>query len=191
MAFPANLRGLSDPSTIQDPGARHYVQEVQDALIELAAQVEGIEPTNTTEVTENSYNDAPVKRRLDDLQWQIKLIDVTAAATAYSGPFAITDNGDDTLDISAGKVINGTTVSSIAASTGESVAGKSYLSLEVWYNAAWKSDYLASTSYPTQAVKTDGGTDYPCFRRNIAEKVSGAWTQRFNDSEIVNPRVAE
>ena len=101
-----------------------------------------------------------------------------AGGDTYAGQFDVTDNGDDTIDIAAGRVISGTTVTTVALSDDLSVAGSTYVSIEVWYNATWKTAYLAGGAYPTQAVKDDGGTDFPCERFLISEKVDGSWIQQ-------------
>jgi len=114
----------------------------------------------------------------------------------YDGQFKITyDAGEDEIDVAAGVVINGTTVSVIAASTGIDVSGDTYLSIEIWFSydgplseGSWKTAYLVDSLYPTQADKDEGGDDYPCLRVLIAEKVSGSWVQQ-QFGEIPNTRL--
>jgi hypothetical protein len=112
----------------------------------------------------------------------------SAAGDTYAGHFKVTDNGNDTVDIAAGKIINGTTVTTVAAEAALSVTSMTYVSLEIWYNATWKTNYLAGSSYPTQADKSDGGTDYPCLRVLITEKVDDSWIQQ-QFGEIHNTRL--
>ena len=111
-----------------------------------------------------------------------------SGGAALTGQYLITDNGDDTLDIGVGKVINGTTVTTVGVESALDVTGKTYVSLEVWYNAGWQTGYLADTVYPTQAKKTPG--DYWTVRVLIAEKVSGTWEQRWHQ-EFHNTRVVK
>ena len=111
--------------------------------------------------------------------------------------FGVSIKDDDEVTVAAGKVINGTTVSSISQSdhTIGTTNGTYYLSIEIWYNAAWKSAYLSGTSYPTQGTKSDTGT-FPCTRVLIAvvvvaDNAISSVTQVWPGHEIVNPRVAD
>jgi len=106
-----------------------------------------------------------------------------ASGDTYRGHFKITDNGDDTMTIGAGRVVNGTTTTTVPADTG-SVSGATYLSIEIWYNSGWHTTYLASSSYPTQAKKSGFWT----LRVLIAEKVNGSWVQQ-QFGEIHNTRL--
>lgn len=112
--------------------------------------------------------------------------------------FGVSIKDADEVTVAAGKVINGTTVSTIAAAdvTIGTTNGTFYLSIEIWYNAAWKSAYLKDTTYPTQADKTDGGSDYPCFRvliavvtvaANVVSSIAPVWPGQ----EIINPNIAD
>jgi len=122
----------------------------------------------------------------------------SAAATGdtYEGHFNITyDADEDEIDVAAGVVVNGTTVSVIAASSGIDVSGDTYLSIEIWFSfdgplseGSWKTAYLNDSSYPTQDDKDEGGDDFPCLRVLIAEKVSGSWVQQ-QFGEIHNTRL--
>jgi len=190
MAYPSNLQGMSDPGHVPDPAARQAVQELQDATIDLANQIIGLSAGEATPLERDvidPYGDVQLWRRIEAIEKELKLLDltVTAAGDTYAGQYKITYDADaDTVDVSAGKVVNGTTVTTVAADTDISVSGATYLSLEIWYNAGWFTDYLAAGAYPTQAKK-DG---YWTLRVLIAEKVDDAWTQqRFG--EIHNTRL--
>lgn len=111
------------------------------------------------------------------------------AGDTYAGQFAITDNGDDTLDIAAGVAVNGLINTTVAAETSLSVTGNTHVSLEIWYNTTWKTAYLTGSSFPGQGVKDDGGTDFPCLRVLIAQKVDDVWSQQQHGA-IYNVRVA-
>jgi len=106
-----------------------------------------------------------------------------ASGDTYRGQFKITDNGDDTITVGAGKVVNGTTVTTVPADTG-SVSGSIYLSIVIWYNSGWFTTYEPSSSYPTQD-KRDG---HWALRVLIAEKVNGSWVQQ-QFGEIHNTRL--
>jgi len=102
-----------------------------------------------------------------------------------------------TVAIAAGRMINGTAAAEVNATTHAvgTANGVYYLYIQIWYNAAWKSSFASSTTYPTQAVINDGGTDYPCYRRliakvTIAANVVSEIAQAF-DAEIVNPNICE
>ena len=110
------------------------------------------------------------------------------AGGPITGQFLITDNGDNTLDIAVGRVINGTTVTTVGVESALDVTGSSYVSIEIWYNVTWQTAYLAEATYPTQAKKTPG--DYWTLRVLIAEKVDGVWEQRWHQ-EIHNTRVVK
>jgi len=120
----------------------------------------------------------------------------SSGGDTYEGHFNITyDADEDEIDVATGVVINGTTVSAIAASNGIDVSGDTYLSIEIWFSfdgplseGSWKTAYLNDSSYPTQADKDEGGDDFPCLRVLIAEKVSGSWVQQ-QFGEIHNTRL--
>jgi len=118
--------------------------------------------------------------------------DSGGAGDTYEGHFNITyDAGEDEIDVGEGVVVNGETTTEVAASSGISVSGSVYLSIEIWFSfdgpfseGSWKTAYLDDSSYPDQADKDD----YPCLRVLIASKVSGAWVQQ-QFGEIHNTRL--
>ena len=112
--------------------------------------------------------------------------------------FEVTAKDADEVSILAGKVINGTTVSSISETdhTIGTVNGTYYFYIQVWYNSTWKSSYASGTDYPDQSDIDDGGTDYPCWRVLLAEVVvSGNVvqdpTQVWPGHELHNPNIAD
>jgi len=118
---------------------------------------------------------------------------IPASADAYAGQFKVTDTSTaeaDQVDISAGKVINGTTVTTVAAATDFDVTDALYLSLEVWHTTSWQTGYLAAATYPTQAKKTPG--DYWAIRVLIASRatVDDAWVRQ-KCGEFHNTRLVE
>jgi len=99
---------------------------------------------------------------------------------AYEGQFKITDNGDDTVDVGAGHVISGTTVTAVSPVSGIAVAADTHLWIEITYNSGWVTEYDSGGSYPTQTPAI--------YRVLISQKIAGVWTQsRF--SEIHNTRI--
>ena len=72
MAYPSNLRGLSDPSLIKTGDLRSYVAELQEALVDLAAQLEDFEVESVTNVVENPYDDAYLRSQVDDLDRHVR-----------------------------------------------------------------------------------------------------------------------
>lgn len=77
----------------------------------------------------------------------------------------------DTVAINAGRLIRGTTVTSIgAAEVAISPSGTAtyYVYLESYYYGGAAQGYASSTTYPTQAVKTISTFDLPCERILIA-----------------------
>jgi hypothetical protein len=110
----------------------------------------------------------------------------------YNGQFKVTDNGDNTVDIAAGKVINGTTVTNVPLEEDLDVENMLFISLEVWYNAGWFVDYLAEATYPTQAKKTIAMVDYWAVRFLIASRAAttDSWKRQIC-GEIHNTRAVK
>ena len=97
-----------------------------------------------------------------------------AASKGYADQFAVALKAGSTtiVTVAAGRVIEGGNVSSVAATdVTPSGDGTHYLYAEIYYTTSWQIGYVSSTTYPTQAVKTVTGTDYPCLRVLIADLV--------------------
>jgi len=107
-------------------------------------------------------------------------------AAAYSGLWAITDKGDNKLDIAAGWVINGTASTGVGAEEDFNVSTNTFLYLEISYGGSYTIEYESGTSYPDQDKKSG---NY-CIRYLIAQKVDDVWQQRRTE-EIHNTRSAE
>jgi len=106
----------------------------------------------------------------------------------YNGFFKVTaaESGiENNVDISAGKVINGTTVTDVPIEEDLDVENMLYIALEVWYTGSWQVDFIAETSYPDQSKK---GDDY-VWRVLIAsrEDADSSW-DRQACGELHNPR---
>jgi len=105
----------------------------------------------------------------------------------YNGQFKVTaGEGENTVDISAGQVINGTESVPVAAQTGFDVSTNDFLYLEISYGTSYTIEYAAGTTYPDQ----DNKDDKWCIRFLIAEKVDDTWEQR-RYQEIHNTRSVE
>jgi hypothetical protein len=93
--------------------------------------------------------------------------------SVYTGQFAVVLKAGttNTVTVGAGRIVAGTTVSTVAATdnTPSGAAGTYYLYSESYFTTSWVHGYASSTTYPTQAVKTVSSVDYPCFRKLIAE----------------------
>jgi len=104
----------------------------------------------------------------------------------YDGQFKVTDGEEeDTVDISAGKVVSGTATTSVPEEVGLNVENKLYIALEVKYSGGWTAEYAASISYPTQAK--DGSTFV--WRVLIASRADAdsAWDRQVC-GQLNNPR---
>jgi len=112
--------------------------------------------------------------------------EAAAAATTHNGLWAITDKGDNLLDIAAGRVINGTASTAVAAETDFNVEANDFLYLEISYDTSYTIEYKVGATYPDQDKK-DGAW---CLRCLIGEKVDSVWKQR-RWEEIHNTRSAE
>jgi len=109
------------------------------------------------------------------------------AGDTYNGLFKVTPGeGENTVDISAGRVINGTESGAVAAQTGFDVSTNDFLYLEISYGTSYTIEYAAGTTYPDQ----DNKDDKWCIRFLIAEKVDDTWKQR-RYQEIHNTRSVE
>jgi hypothetical protein len=109
----------------------------------------------------------------------------------YFGQFKVTpaaSGEENKVDISEGKVINGSTVTTVPAQVDLDISGFSYISLEVWYDGGWSVDYLIGASYPTQDKKTPG--DHFALRVLISEKIDEVWRQQ-HFGEIHNTRIVK
>jgi len=105
----------------------------------------------------------------------------------YGGFFIVSaGTAEDTVDISAGKVINGTTTTSVAAEEAVATIGSLYIFLEVWYTSSWQTMYGAEATYPTQEKKGD----YYAWRVLIASRkdTDSSWDRQVC-GELHNPRV--
>jgi len=109
-----------------------------------------------------------------------------AGGDSYKGFFIVTNGEDeDTVDISAGKVINGTTVTDVPAEEAVGTIGSLYIALEVWYDGSWQVGWYVEASYPTQA-KTGA---YFVWRVLIASRANttSKWVRQVC-GELHNPR---
>jgi hypothetical protein len=110
----------------------------------------------------------------------------------YFGQFKVTgaaSGGENKVDISEGKVINGSAITGVSPKADLDISGgKLYISLEVWYDGGWQTDYLAGVDYPTQDKKTPG--DFWTLRVLIAsrEDSDSSWRQQ-HFGEVHNTRV--
>jgi len=107
-------------------------------------------------------------------------------ATAYSGLWAITDKGDNKLDIAAGWVVNGTASGAVSAEVDFAVSTNDFLYLEISYSSSYTIEYAAGATHPDQEKKSG---NY-CIRYLIAQKVDDVWQQRRTE-EIHNTRSVE
>jgi len=109
-----------------------------------------------------------------------------AGGDTYNGQFKVTDGTEeDTVDISAGKVISGTSVKSVEEEEAVASIGALYVYLEVWYDGGWQVMHYADSSYPTQAKFGS----FFVWRVLLAsrEEVNGAWVRQVC-GELHNPR---
>jgi len=105
----------------------------------------------------------------------------------YEGQFKVTDGAEeDTVDIAAGKVINGTVVTNVPQEAAVGTIGSLYVSLEIWYGSGWEVGYEVGTSYPTQEKKDDKWT----LRVLIASRADtdSDWVQQ-HFGEVHNTRI--
>jgi len=104
----------------------------------------------------------------------------------YNGQFKVTDGEDeDTVDISAGKVISGMATTNVPKEEAVASIGALYVYLEVWYDGGYEVMHYADSSYPTQA-KTGS---FFVWRVLLAsrEEIDGAWVRQVC-GELHNPR---
>jgi len=105
----------------------------------------------------------------------------------YNGQFKVTaGTAANTVNISAGRVINGTASTAVPATSGFAVSTNDFVYLEISYGTTYSIAYKAGATYPDQEKKDDKW----CIRFLIAEKVDDTWQQR-RYQEIHNTRSVE
>lgn len=192
--------GMENPLGERNPQrlARHIhaVQENVRLLFDRQQRVENEIPDPEI------YDDTQIRDDIDRLRRDLSslsipsLESVGSSSDLLSSQFYATKANSTEVAVNAGKIVRGTTVTTIAqANVNISPVGTQtfHLYLESWYNLTVKQQYSSSTTYPTQAVINDGGTDFPCERFLIAtiDVVSGSINEVYPEQigEIHSSRI--